>query len=83
MAKTTISIQVDNTILPTAIAALNARSGYSPTVDDGSGNQVANPVTPAQNARQVIITYVRNAITEYQNQQAVAGVTPADATLIS
>lgn len=85
MPKTPITINIDNTLLPQAVAALNWRTGYQVKVEDPNnpGTQIDNPVTPQQNAKQAIAAFVKNAITDYQNQQALQNVQQVDTALIS
>jgi hypothetical protein len=77
MATTAITLNVDSTILPTAIAALNWASGYTGT--DASGNTI----TPAQGAKAAIIAHVYNCIANYQAMQAQQAVQAPSNTLIS
>jgi hypothetical protein len=86
MASTTsITLNFDSSIITPAVTALCALGGYQATVDDGTGtgNTIPNPVTPAAFAKQQLIKYVYNQMTEYQNRQALAGVTSPNSNLIS
>lgn len=91
MASTTVTftLNIDSTLVPTVTTALCALSGYQATVTDNDpnsptyGQQIANPVTPEDGAKQAVINYILNQVTEYNNRQALLAVTPPDSTLIS
>lgn len=83
MPTTNITLAIDNTLLPTAIAALCWRAGWTATIDDGNGNQIANPVTAAQAAKAFVIAHIRSTVVDYQTAQAQAGVTAPAANLIN
>ena len=83
MATTPITLNVDTTLLPTMINALCWSGGYQPIVPDANGNAVANPITKAQFAKQMIITYALNATQNYNMAQAAQAVTPPSTTLIT
>lgn len=83
MATTSITLSVDNSILPTVANALAWKGGYQATIDDGSGNQIANPVTKNAFAKSVIIQDVRNIVADYQNMQAQQSVVAPASNLIN
>lgn len=89
MAKTPITLNVDTTLLPTTIAALNWKIGYQATITDTDpqsatyGQQITNPVTPAAAAKQCIIAHVMSCIADYQAMQAQTAITAPASNLIS
>lgn len=85
MATTAITLNIDTTILPDTIAALNWQAGYQAQIPDPSnpGQLMANPVTPAQNAKIALKNHVLNAVTEYHNMQAVQASAVPNASLIT
>lgn len=85
MATTPVTINIDNTLITEALNALCAQGGYSATIPDpqDAGQTIANPVTKAAFAKQVIRDYVRNAVYEQRNRAAQAANQPVDPTLIS
>lgn len=75
MATTAVTLNIDNTILATAVAALNWRANYQATLPDGT----TNPITPNQNAKLVLKAYVMQAIKDYNAYQTqLATAAPAD-----
>jgi hypothetical protein len=85
MATTAITINVDNSILASAIAALNWKSGYQTQIPGpgDTGQMIPNPVTPAQAAKAQIITYVENCMIDYANMQSSQTNTAPAASLFS
>jgi hypothetical protein len=89
MATVTFTLNVDDSILPTVTTALCALSGYQAEVTDTDptsptyGQQIANPVTPEDGAKQAVIGYILNQVQEYQNRAVLATVVPPDSSLIS
>jgi hypothetical protein len=85
MATVAVTINIDNTLIPQAEAALAWKTGYQAQIPNpnGDGTMIANPVTLGQNAKQAIIAYVKNAILDYQNMQAQQAVVPPADNLIS
>jgi hypothetical protein len=85
----TFSLNIDDSLIDTATAALCWKGGYQPEVTDPDpesptyGQQIANPVTPEDGAKQAVINFILNQVTEYSNRQALAAVTPPDSSLIS
>lgn len=67
MAGTTaISINIDNTQLTRVITAMCTAGNYQTTI-----NGQPNPQTPAQFAKQMVATYVLNAVKQVETQTAV------------
>jgi hypothetical protein len=89
MSQISFTLNIDDSLLPTVTTALCALSGYQPEVTDSDptsetyGQQIANPISPEDGAKQAVIQYILNQVTEYNNRQALLAVTPPDSTLIS
>ncbi len=78
MATTPITLNIDNTLLPTAVSALCWKGGYQATI-----NGQPNPQTTAQFAKQQLGTYVKNAVVDYQAMQAQQAIVAPDPSLIT
>jgi hypothetical protein len=80
MAATAVTLNIDNTLLPTAASALAWKGGYSAFLVDGI---TPNPVTKNAFAKIQLIAYVFDCIADYNAQQAQAAVVAPASNLIS
>lgn len=68
---TTLSISIPDAVAPRVIDGFTGQHGYQETVTDAEGNEVPNPQTKAQFAKQTIGEFVKNSVMAYEANQAV------------
>lgn len=85
MAQVTFALNIDDSLVAEATAALCWKGGYQVQVPDpeNPGQTIANPATPEDGAKQAVNGFILNAITDYKNMQALQAVTPPAGNLIS
>lgn len=83
MATTAITINIDNSLITETVNALCASGNYQDTITDANGQSVANPVTKAVFAKQVVRDYIRGIVIEQRKQAAILAAQSIDPALIS
>lgn len=83
MATTPITLNIDSTLINEAVTALCTLGGYQSTITNADGTTSPNPQTQNQFAKQQVINFVMNQITENRNRTAQSAVTAPASNLIS
>ena len=63
-----LTIEVDETNFQNYALAVASNRGWTPTITDSEGNEVANPVTPTQVLRDAILKFCEDERVAYETR---------------
>lgn len=66
----TIQVTTPNDQLARAVTALTNLYGYKETITDAEGNEVPNPQTKNDFARQQVARFIKEAVKQYEAEEA-------------